>query len=58
MKMQKIEKNGIICAVINAEEPVITDAQTALDVLMSAKYDIGTKILSLTKGLLLRNFLS
>ena len=43
MQLTKIEKNGIACAVVNSNEIVITDAQSALDVLMSAKYDIGTK---------------
>ena len=43
MQLTKIEKNGITCAIVNGSEPVIIDAQTALDVLMSAKYDIGTK---------------
>ena len=56
MKMQKIEKNGIICAVINAEEPVITDVQSALDVLMSAKYDIGTKNIVIDKRLIAEEF--
>ena len=40
MQLTKIEKNGIACAVVNSNEIVITDAQSALDVLMSAKYDI------------------
>lgn len=37
MQLSKIEKNGIVCAVVNSDKLVITDAQTALDVLMSAK---------------------
>ena len=43
MELSKIEKNGIICAVVNSEDLVITDTQSALDVLMSAKYDVGTE---------------
>lgn len=43
MQLTKIEKNGITCAIVNSSELVITDAQSALDVLISAKYDIGTK---------------
>ena len=39
MQLSKIEKNGVVCTVVNSNELVITDAQTALDVLMSAKYD-------------------
>ena len=44
MQLTKIEKNGITCAIVNGSEPVIIDAQTALDVLMSAKYDLETSI--------------
>lgn len=50
MQLTKIEKNGIACAVVNSNEIVITDAQSALDVLMSAKYDIGTKNIVVEKN--------
>ena len=53
MQLTKIEKNGIACAVVNSNEIVITDAQSALDVLMSAKYDIGTKNIVVDKKLYL-----
>ena len=50
MQLTKIEKNGITCAIVNSSELVITDTQTALDVLMSAKYDIGTKNIERAKN--------
>ena len=56
MQLSKIEKNGIACAVVNSNELVITDAQTALDVLMSAKYDIGTKNIVIDKKLIVEDF--
>lgn len=56
MQLTKIEKSGIICAVVNSNELVITDAQTALDVLMSAKYDIGTKNIVIDKKLIVEDF--
>lgn len=56
MKLTKIEKNGIACAVVNSNEIVITDAQSALDVLMSAKYDIGTKNIVVDKKLITEDF--
>ena len=56
MELTKIEKNGIICAVVNSDELVITDAQKALDVLMSAKYDLGTKNIIIDKKLILDDF--
>lgn len=56
MQLTKIEKNGIACAVVNSNEIVITDAQSALDVLMSAKYDIGTKNIIVTKKMITEDF--
>lgn len=56
MQLSKIEKNGIVCAVINSNELVIKDAQTALAVLMSAKYDIGTKNIVIDKKLIVEDF--
>ena len=56
MDLTKIEKNGIACAVVNSNEIVITDAQSALHVLMSAKYDIGTKNIVVDKKLITEDF--
>ena len=56
MQLTKIEKNGVVCAVVNSNDPVITDAQSALDVLMSAKYDIGTKNIIIDKKLVIEDF--
>lgn len=56
MQLTKIEKNGIACAVVNSNEIVITEAQSALDVLMSAKYDIGTKNIVVDKKLITEDF--
>lgn len=56
MQLTEIEKNGIACAVVNSNEIVITDAQSALDVLMSAKYDIGTKNIVVDKKLITEDF--
>ena len=56
MQLTKIEKNGITCTIVNSSELVITDTQTALDVLMSAKYDIGTKNIVIDKKLIVEDF--
>ena len=56
MTITKIEKNGIICAIISSDEPVIIDAQSALDVLMTAKYDAGTKNIVINKKLVAEDF--
>jgi len=56
MTTTKIEKNGILCAIVNSDEPVITDAQSALDVLMSAKFETGTKNIVISKKLIVEDF--
>lgn len=56
MELSKIERNGIACAVVNSKNLVITDAQSALDVLMSAKYDVGTKNIVIDKKLIVEDF--
>ena len=56
MTITKIEKNGMICAVLNSDEPVITDVQSALDVLMTAQYEAGTKNIVVGKELITRDF--
>lgn len=43
MRIEQVEKNNIVCAVIQSDDVVIADAQSALDVLMTAKYENGTK---------------
>lgn len=53
---RKDRKNSIVCAVIKSEEVVITDAQSALDLLMSAKYEIGTKNIVIDKKLVTEDF--
>ncbi len=56
MNFRKIEKNNIICAVVESDDVVITDAQSALDLLMSAKYDVGTKNIVIDKKLVTEDF--
>ena len=52
MQLSKIERNGVVCAVVNSSEQGITDVQTALDVLMTAKYEAGTKNIVISKKLM------
>lgn len=56
MTIQAIEKNNIMCAVINGEEKIFTDVQSALDVLMTAKYEVGTKNIVIDKRLIVEDF--
>ncbi len=56
MKLRKIEQNNVVCAVVEGNELVIKDSQSALDLLMSAKYDIGTKNIVINKELVAEDF--
>ena len=56
MKFTKVEKNGITCAVVQSSEKVITDIQSSLDLLMTAKYEAGTKNIAIDKKLILEDF--
>lgn len=56
MKITKVETNGRICAVIESEEKVITDVQSALDLLMSTRYDAETKNIVISKKLIADDF--
>ena len=56
MNITVIEKNNIPCAVVSGSEKVITDAQSALDVLMRAKYEAGSKNIVIGKHLVSEDF--
>lgn len=56
MKIKTVEKSGILCAVIQSGEVVITTPQSALDVLMAAKYEAGTKNIVIDKALIAEDF--
>ncbi len=56
MKFEKIVKNNVIVAKVSSDVPVITDVQSALDILMSAKYDIDTKNIVIDKKLIVEDF--
>lgn len=56
MKIIKIEKDHRPCAVIENGMTVITDTQSALDLLMSAKYEAGAKNIDIGKRLVCKDF--
>ncbi|MBR5791891.1 MAG: DUF4180 domain-containing protein [Ruminiclostridium sp.] len=56
MNLSRIEQNGILCAVVESDAIVISDPQSALDVLMTAKYDVGTKNIVIDKNLIVEEF--
>ena len=56
MNIKTVEENNTLCAVISGNETVIKDAQSALDVLMRAKYEAGTKNIVISKKLITEDF--
>lgn len=56
MTIEKLEQNGVAVAAVTAEEKVITDVQSALDLVMTARYDAGTKNIVLDKRLIAQEF--
>ena len=56
MHINTVEKIGVLCAVVSGDEILISDAQSALDVLMSAKYQAGTKNIVISKELVADGF--
>lgn len=56
MNIEKVEKNDIICAVVRSNEVVIVDSQSALDLLMTVKYEVGTKNIVIGKKLIKDDF--
>ena len=56
MTLQKIETGGVVCALVQSDDLVIVDPQSALDVLMTAKYETGTKNIVIDKTLITEEF--
>lgn len=56
MNIEKITQNGKTVAVITSEENVITDVQSALDLIMTAKYEAGTNLLAVDKNAVAEDF--
>ena len=56
MNLTGIEENGVLCVLVESDEPVITDVQSAIDLLMSAQYDVGSKDIVIPKQLIAEDF--
>lgn len=56
MHLSKLKNNDTLCAFVESDHTVIIDAQSAIDLLMSAKYDIGTKNIIISKQLITEDF--
>ena len=56
MTVEAITRNGVTVAAVTADEKVITDAQSDLDLIMTVKYDAGTRNIVLDKRLVAEEF--
>ena len=56
MEFRSVEENGHIIGVVESDAVVITDAQSGLDLLMSARYNAGTKEIVIDKKLICEDF--
>lgn len=56
MKFEKIDCGNGIVAVVSSDDKVIVDVDSALDLLMSAKYEAGTKHIVMDKNLIVEDF--
>lgn len=56
MKFEKIDCGNKVVAVVSSGSKVITDVNSALDLLMSAKYEAGTKYIVVDKKLVIEDF--
>ncbi len=56
MKTEVIRKNNTAVAVVSSEECLITDAQSALDLIMTVKYETGCVNIALNKEAVTEDF--
>lgn len=56
MEIRKLEKNGTVVAVVNSAEVLIRDVQSALDFLMSVRYESGSNRIALNKEAVTEEF--
>ena len=56
MKTEVVEKNNVSVAVIHSDEHLITDVQSALDLIMSVKYETGCKNIAVNKEAIVDDF--
>lgn len=54
--LRTIERHGAVCAVVESDRIVMTDLQSALDLLIRAKYEIGTNCLAIGRELIAAEF--
>ena len=56
MNIQQLEQNGVVIAQIETEEALITDVQSALDLMATVRYETGADRMILPKAALDERF--
>ncbi len=56
MRTEVIMKNNTEIAVVNSDELLITDVQSALDLIMTVKYETGCTNIAVNKGAITNDF--
>lgn len=56
MKTEVVRKNNVEIAVINSDEKLITDVQSALDLIMTVKYETGCMNIAINKDAIVDDF--
>ncbi|MCI9080695.1 MAG: DUF4180 domain-containing protein [Lachnospiraceae bacterium] len=56
MKIEVIKKNNTEVAVINSNELLVTDVQSALDLIMTVKYETGCTNIAINKEAIINDF--
>lgn len=56
MRIEYIKENGVTIAVVTGEEKVVTDAASALELAMSAKYETSADRLAIDKRVIAEDF--
>ncbi len=56
MKTDVVRKNNVEVAVINSDERLIEDVQSALDLIMTIKYETGCMNIAINKGAIVDDF--
>lgn len=56
MIIEKFTQNGKTVAIITGDGKIIADAQSALDLIMTAKYEAGTDLLAVDKKAIVEDF--
>ncbi len=56
MKAEVIRKNNVEAAVVASDEVLITDAQSALDLIMTIKYETGCTNIAMNKEAIVEDF--